>query len=176
MIYDIQQLGKRQIDPEKTTYAERRKMVEEVMPFLPADKFHISEEATNPEDAKALWRDVIEGRHPLTHEGIVIHPPTGRPLKAKQVEESDVHITDIFPGKHKYEGTAAGGFGYSLVPGGPRVGEVGTGLSDELRRQLYQDRDAFIGRVARIRSQEQHPSGAWRAPSLIALHEDYPSR
>ncbi len=174
MIYDIQQLGKRKIDPETTTYAERRKLLEEVMPFLPADKFHISEEATNPEDAKALWRDVIEGRHPLTHEGIVIHPPTGRPFKAKPVEESDVHITDIFPGKHKYEGTAAGGFGYSLVPGGPRVGEVGTGLSDELRRQLYKDQDAFIGRVARIRSQEQHPSGAWRAPSLIALHEDYP--
>ena len=151
-------------------------MIEEVLPFLPKDQFHLSEEATTPEDAKALWRQITEGKHPLTHEGVVIQPPTGTPLKAKKLEESDVHITDVFPGAGKYKGTAAGGFGYALEAGGPRVGEVGTGLTDDLRRQMWKDREEHVGRVARIRSQEQHPSGAWRAPSLIALHEDYPTR
>lgn len=176
MVYDIQQLGKQPVDPDKVQYADRRKLLEEVMPFLPKDKFHISEEVTDPEKAKQLWRDIIGGRHPMTHEGVVIHPPTGSPIKAKQQEESDVHITDIFPGRGKYRGTAAGGFGYSLAAGGPRVGEVGSGLTDELRRQLYADPEAYIGRVARIRGQEQHPSGAWRTPALIALHEDYPTK
>jgi len=176
LLYDIDQFGKQQIDPAQVPYAERRKLIEEVLPYLPEDKFQLSEGTTDPAQAKALWRDIGAGRHPLTHEGVVMHPPVGRPVKAKHLEESDVHITDIYPGTGKYRGTAAGGFGYALEPGGSRIGEVGTGLSDELRRQLYQDPEAFIGRIARIRSQEQHPSGAWRAPALIALHEDYPTK
>ena len=174
MLYDIQQRGKEQIDPDVTPYAERRKMIQEIMQHLPQDTFGLSEEATNPEDAQKLWESIIGKTHPLTHEGVVIHPPTGKPIKAKPMEESDVHITDVFPGAGRLQGTAAGGFGYSLEPGGNRVGEVGTGLTDELRRQLWTDRDDYVGRTARIRSQEQHPSGAWRAPSLIAMHEDYP--
>lgn len=176
MLYDIQQLGKEHIVPEDVPYAKRRKMLEEVLPYLPEDKFHLSEEATTPEDALALWQQITRGQHPMTHEGVVIHPPEGKPIKSKPLEESDVYITDIFPGSGRLRGTAAGGFGYSLEPGGKRVGEVGTGLSDELRRQLWQDQQAYIGRTARIHSQEQHPSGAWRAPALIALHEDYPMK
>jgi hypothetical protein len=41
---------------------------------------------------------------------------------------------------------------------------------------MWNDPEAFVGRVARIHSQEQFPSGAWRAPALIALHEDYPRK
>jgi len=176
MIFDIQQLGKQKVDPESTPYAERRKMIEEVLPLLPKGKFHLAEEATTPEAAKAMWRQIIEGKHPLTREGMVFHPPTGKPIKVKQTEEADVHITDIFSGKGKYRGRGAGGFGYALEPGGPRVGKVGSGLSDELRAQLHADPEQYAGRVARIRSQAQHPSGAYRAPSLIALHEDYPTK
>jgi len=174
MLYDIQQRGKEQIDPAVTPYAERRKMIQEIMQHLPQDTFGLSEEATTPETAQKLWQSILDKQHPLTHEGVVIHPPTGKPIKAKPMEESDVHITDVFPGAGRLQGTSAGGFGYSLEPGGDRVGEVGTGLTDELRRQLWTDRDDYVGRTARIRSQEQHPSGAWRAPSLIAMHEDYP--
>jgi hypothetical protein len=173
MIYDIQQRGKTPVDPKVTTYPERRKMIEELLPHLPADTFHLAEEATTPAAAKALWRKVLAGKHPLTEEGIVAHPPTGVPMKAKKLEETDVHIKDIFPGRKRLAGTAAGGFGYALEPGGARVGEVGTGLSDELRREMHKDPDAFIGRIARIRAQGQLPSGAWRAPALLALHEDY---
>jgi len=173
MLFDIQQKGKEQIDPEQVPYAERRKMIEEIMQHMPSDKFHLAEEETEPEKAKQLWRDIIEGRHPLTHEGAVIHPPTGPPMKSKPLEEADVHITDIFPGKGKYQGRGAGGFGYSDTAGGPRVAAVGSGISDVTRTQMLADPEAYVGRRARISSQERFPSGAWRAPSLIALHEDY---
>jgi ribonuclease HII len=36
---------------------------------------------------------------------------------------------------------------------------------------MLQDPDAFIGRVARVKAQERHRSGALRMPALIALHE-----
>jgi hypothetical protein len=35
--------------------------------------------------------------------------------------------------------------------------------------------EEFVGRIARIRAQEQFPSGAYRAPGLLAMHEDYPA-
>lgn len=173
MLYDIQQVGKRRLDPNQVPYAERRKILQDLMQHLPPDTFNLAEEETTPAGAKQLWRDVVEGKHPLTNEGIVGHPPTGVPWKAKNLEDADVHITGIFPGEGKYSNVGAGGFEYALEPNGPAVGRVGSGLSDELRQQLWNDQDAYIGRKARIRSQEQLPSGAYRAPSLLSLHEDY---
>jgi len=63
-----------------------------------------------------------------------------------------------------------------LKPGGDPVGKVGTGFSSEVRKQMMESPDDFIGRVARIRAQEQFPSGAYRAPAFLALHEDYPNK
>jgi hypothetical protein len=175
MVHGIQQLGKQRIDPEQVPYAERLKLIQQILPHLPPDVFHLPDQATDPASAQRLWADVREGRHPLTHEGVVIHPKLGRPSKAKLTEENDVHLTGVFPGEGKYHGNAAGGFEYALEPGGATTGRVGSGLSDELRRDLYTDPDAYVGRVARIRAQEQLPSGAYRAPSFLAFHEDYPS-
>ena len=175
-MFDIEQYGKRPVDRETTPYAERQKLLREVLPHLPSETFHLPPEATTSEDAAKLWADIREGRHPLTREGIVIHPPTGKPKKAKLYDESDVHITGTFPGEGKYKGIGAGGFEYSLEPGGDVTGRVGSGLSDELRRDLYADPDAYVGRRARIRHQGPFGSGAFRAPSLIALHEDYPTK
>jgi len=172
MLYDIQQLGQKAVAAE-TPYAERLAMLRKVLAHLPADVFHLPD-AAGPEDAQALWEQITRGEHPLTEEGIVIHPPTGTPSKAKLLEEHDVHIRDIFPGEGKYEGAGAGGFTYSMEPGGPILGRVGTGLSDELRREMLEEPEAFIGRVAKVRSQGPFPSGALRAPALYALHEDYP--
>lgn len=91
----------------------------------------------------------------------------------KFTNENDVYIRDTYPGEGKYFKSGVGGIKYSTNPEGPIVGSVGTGLSDELRRQMFKNPEEFIGRVARIRSQGQFESGAHRAPSLIALHEDY---
>jgi hypothetical protein len=177
MIFDIQQLGKQPVGHD-TPRAERRRMIEDILervPGLTADgKFHLAEAAT-PEDAKRLWQQIRSGEHPLTREGVVIHPARGRPIKGKLTEERDVWLTGVFPGEGRLAGQAAGGFTYALKPGGETVGKVGTGLSDELRRELWADPESYTGRMARIRAQEQHPSGAFRAPALLAFHEDYPT-
>jgi len=141
---------------------------------LPQDQFHLPEEATTPEDARALWQRISSGEHPLTEEGMVFHPPLGNPSKVKLMDENDVWLTGVFPGEGKYQGHSAGGFTYATAPGGATVGKVGTGLSDEFRRSLWEQPQNYVGRAARVRSQEQHPSGAHRVPSFLALHEDYP--
>lgn len=172
-LFDVQQIGSKPLDHATTPYSERRRVLEEILPLLPKDQFHAMEQATTPEEAQALWQRIRDGQHPLTREGVIFHPPTGKPQKAKLLDENDVYITGIFPGEGKYKGRAAGGFTYSLEPGGKPVGRVGTGLDDNLRTDLFANEKDYIGRVARIRSQGQFPAGAYRSPALLAIHEDY---
>lgn len=108
------------------------------------------------------------GKHPLTSEGLVVHPKGGRPLKAKITEDADVVIRDILPGKAEVR---AGGFSYSLDEKGPEVGRVGSGMDFSTLRDMLENPDAYKGRIARIRSLGQFPGGAHRSPSFIALHE-----
>lgn len=174
-IFNILQYGKQPVDIN-APLAERLDKVQEVLKYLPKGKFHLPRTAETPEEQRKLWEDVSSGKNPLTHEGIVAWPKKGgKPTKVKLYNEHDVFVKDIFPGEGKYQGVGAGGFKYSLSPKGPIVGKVGTGISDELRRMLYEHPEEFIGRIARIKAQEQFPSGAYRAPGLIAMHEDYPA-
>lgn len=171
MLFGVgQQKGEGQ--PFDLPYEEQRKILEEAMQFLPADKFTVPEEARTYEDVSRMLEQIQSGKYPLTREGVVVHLPRGgTPKKIKFRPEQDVYIREVFPGTGKYADRAAGGFRYSLTPGGEIVGRVGTGLSDALRREMMRQPEQFIGRVARVAAQEAFPSGALRAPSLIALHE-----
>ncbi len=172
MIFDIQQLGEKPL--KDVPYEHRLRLVQQLLKHLPGN-FEGPTEAKTPEEAVKLFRQIREGRHPLTKEGIVIHRPHKKPVKVKFTEEHDVHITGVFPGKGRLAGQGAGGFTYSFTPRGKTVGKVGTGFSEEARRDMLANPSEWIGRVAKIRAQEKLPSGALRAPSLLALHEDYPT-
>lgn len=174
MLFDVARMGKK--PAASTPYMTRMDLLRGIQKYLPGKpgQWHLPDQANTPEDAKALMKRITEQKHPLSSEGLVIHPPVGTPKKMKLFDEYDVHIRNIFPGEGKYT-SSAGGFDYSFTPDGPISGRVGTGLSDELRNLMMQAPDDYIGRVARVRAQERLPSGALRVPSLLALHEDYPS-
>lgn len=172
-LFDIEQLGSKPIDFQNTPYSERYRLLREIAGILPS-RFHPMESVSTPEEARELWKRVSSGKHPLTREGIVIRPPEGKPVKVKLREERDVYIRGVFPGEGKYRDNGIGGFTYSFEPDGPIIGRIGTGISDELRRDAWRNPEAYIGRVARVISQGSYPSGALRAPALLALHEDYP--
>jgi ATP-dependent DNA ligase len=171
MLYDISQHGKRPIDLATTPYAERRQLLEGIVPHLPPGKFHLAPQVEGPEAIGKLYDDVVSGRHPLTREGAVIHPPTGRPLKVKQTDEHDVVVTGVFPGEGR-RGSMVGGLTFAH-PEDPEktVGRVGTGFDEETLRQIAADPQAFIGRTARLKAQERYPTGALRAPVMLAWHE-----
>ena len=155
-------------------YAERLAKLEAISRFLPSERFHLPESARTPEEARALWEKIKGGQHSRTSEGIIAWPPEGVPTKAKILPESDVWIREIVPGENRLKDVGAGGFGYSLGPMGNVVGRVGTGFSEEARKEMLAEPEKWIGRLARIRSQGQFPGGAHRAPAFLALHEDYP--
>lgn len=171
-IFDLVRERGRPVDPDTVSYDERRRRMAEILKKLDLASTEIVPEVRGRVAAQELWDRIVRGEYPHT-EGLVIHPQLGTPTKVKIRPEQKVWITGIFPGEGKYS-DAAGGFTYSLEPGGPSIGRVGTGLSDEMRHELQRNPDAYIGRAARVTSQGSFPSGALRAPSLVALHEDIP--
>jgi hypothetical protein len=172
MLYDIQQHGKQPIDLATTPYAERRRLLEGIVPHLPPGKFHLSPQVEGPEAIGKLYDDVVSGRNDLTREGVVIHEPTGRPLKVKQTEEHDAVATGMYPGEGRRSRTV-GGLLYAHADDPEKtVGRVGGGFDDETLRQIAADPQAFIGRTMRLRAQEKYPeTGALRAPRFLAWHE-----
>jgi len=175
-IFNILQYGRKPVSMG-LPYAQREKLVQEILEVLPGHKFHMPETAKTPEEARRLWKKIVTGKHPRTREGIVAWPVAGgKPTKVKTYPEWDVHVREIFPGEKRLKGVGAGGLAYSLTPRGPVVGKVGTGFSEAVRREMFLKPENWIGRIARIKAQEQLPSGALRAPTFLALHEDYPMK
>ena len=121
--------------------------------------------------ARRILRRMQQGDDPLTSEGVVIHQQGKRPLKAKFKDDADVVIRNIFKADTDAD-NRAGGFEYSLPDSDKVIGRVGTGFDYATLRDMLQNPSAYIGRTARIQSQEQYPSGAYRAPSFVGLKED----
>ena len=147
------------------SYPERLSKLKETLRHLPKDVFHAPVSAESPGAALRLYDKIRSGRHSLTKEGVIIHPPQGKMIKVKHTKETNVKIAGTFPGTGKFHG-APGGFTYA-DSSGRTIGKVGTGFTDETRRDL----EKYVGRTARVRHQGKYPSGALRAPSFIAVDE-----
>lgn len=173
-LFDVSQLAGTVIDPNQVDYPTRLKYLTEILQYLPKDVFMLVPRVQGKKSILDLLDKIATGNNPLTKEGIVIYKPFGYPYKYKLRKEDDVYIRRILPGEGKYS-NVAGAFEYSVEPDGPILGTVGTGFSDEFRKFLWENADALIGRRARITFQDRFPSGAYRAPAFIALHEDYPT-
>lgn len=177
MVFDIEQMGKKPISRD-VPYAERMAMTKQVLAAITGkdeqlvkDRYHTPEEYKTPEEAMKLYQDIKGGLHPATEEGIVIHPPTGIPMKSKLTNEYKTYIRGIVPGKNKWTDRGAGAFVYSHEPDGPIAGEVGTGMTDQLRQDMFNNPNDYVGRQARVRSTRKLPSGALFQPSLLGMYE-----
>lgn len=170
VLYDVVKYKGRNM--EMSSYGEKLKVLREVADSLP---FSLPRMAFSAEDKKKLLSDIRKGHVPETKEGVVfwnLREGSKPPVKTKFVNDHDVYIKDFFPGEGKYRNNAVGGFLYSHDPDGPIVGRVGTGLSDELRRDMFEHPDRYRNLVARVTAQQQYSSGALRAPAFQDWHLD----
>lgn len=147
----------------------RVQKLQEVLKFLPVDRFGLPPRAQGEQEASSLWKAISAGKHPEIAEGVVAYPEGKPPVKIKLRPDYDVKITDVFPGEGKYQGSAGG----IIYEGG---GRVGTGFDDKYRQWLWDNREAIKGRIAKITSTKKLPSGKYYQPSFVALHEDYPTK
>lgn len=101
----------------------------------------------------------LDEQRKLDHEGVMINladehyqfTRTNALLKVKVMQDCDLEIIDVQEGTGKFAGT----LGALIVDyKGSPVG-VGSGLTDEMRKQIWEDPDKYIGRVATIQYFEE---------------------
>lgn len=115
----------------------------------------------------------------LNHEGVMVNladepyqfTRTNALLKVKVMQDADLLITGVQEGTGKYKGKLG-----SLIVDykGTPVG-VGSGLSDELREEIWDNQHKYVGRVAKIQYfEETHGEDGLpsiRFPVFIELRE-----
>ena len=154
-------------DMEHAPYAEKLKVLQYVQKLMP--NLHLPPMAIDPEDKKKLFERIATGKEPHTEEGIVEwHLEKATPTKFKFRPDYDVEVVGVTKGTGKFKDA----IGALVVrfPGKEATTHVGTGLSEELRREIAKNPESYIGRVAKVYAQQVFPSGKLRAPSFVGWH------
>ena len=149
----------------------RQDRLAELMAHLPAEQFHLPQTAETPEAKQQLFEDIRAGRNPRTTEGVMAVMPDESVRKIKNKQEQTGYLTGTYPGKRP---GAIGGLAYSLKPGGPPVGRVGTGFSNKELQDIVQNLETNMGKPIRIEGMGQFGSGKMRAPSFKGFETDKP--
>lgn len=154
-------------DMEGAPYEQKLKVLEEVQRKVP--RLKLPPMAKTPAQKTRLLSRIQAGKEPITQEGIISwHKDSPRPTKAKFRPDVDAEVVGVTEGKGKHEGRI--GALKVRLPGRSGVTHVGTGLSDKLRTEISEDPKAFIGRAAKVRTQQVFSSGKMRAPSFAGFH------
>ena len=167
-VFDIERYRGKNV--QKLPYRDRFELIRKIVKKLPDT--HIPPFATEPKHKLSLLDLIRKGKLKETTEGAVLWPlndPNARPIKAPFRPLFDVYIRKIERGQGKYQ-NAAGAVYYSWTPHGRIVGRIGTGFTDAERKDMLQNPEKYIGRVAKVTAKGKHPSGALREPAFQEWH------
>ncbi len=89
-------------------------------------------------------------------------------MKLKAFHDADLKIKSLLEGTGKH----AGKLGSVIVDFEGVEVQVGSGFSDALRDQIWEDPENFIGRVIEVRYQEVTPDGSLRFPTFVCFRND----
>jgi DNA ligase-1 len=89
-------------------------------------------------------------------------------MKMKDFHDVDLVIDGLDEGTGKHKGR----LGAVVVDYKGTEVKVGSGFSDELREQVWNDPVGFIGRMIEVRYQEVTPDGSLRFPTFVCFRND----
>ena len=89
-------------------------------------------------------------------------------MKLKAFHDVDLPIKGFEEGTGKHSGKLGA---IVIEYKGTKV-KVGSGFSDELREQIWEDQGSFIGRIVEVRYQEVTPDGSLRFPTFVCFRND----
>ena len=158
-------------DVSQLPLEERKAILKEVVPQLPTEHFHAPLSATEAEDKTRLLEDIRTGKNPRTSEGIMMHMPGGRVWKYKFRPESRGYVTGVFPGKAGRTGLP-GGVTFSETPGGPELGNLGSGFTVDELKDIAKNLEAYKTKPMRITHMGKFPAGTLRAPVFSGWETD----
>ncbi len=107
----------------------------------------------------SMIKTLVDEQRAMGHEGVMINladafytfKRTNNLLKVKVMQDADLRIIDIKEGDGRFSGT----LGALIVDyKGTPVG-VGSGLTDDVRSEIWKNPDKYIGRIAKIRYFEE---------------------
>ena len=163
---------------EDAPYNEKWFILEKINKLLPS--LHLPELAKTEEQKKALLKKVKDNAHPETGEGVIIYKmDKSLPIKAKAKSDYDVKITGLFPAKpgSKYDQNAIGGFLATPEYDSEAQIRVGSGLTDEERRDAFIHPEKYIGQWAKVQGLKKTKTGKIRMPVYKGLRfEKYPGK
>lgn len=163
--------------PQIPDLQKKMQYLEGISRKLPKQQFMVAPYSFDARDSMKMYDAIKSGVHPLTAEGMVVSPlGSYEPQKLKFRPEFDVTIRDVFPAVTKSGKPRAGGFEYSLPGSRKTVGRVGTGFDHAMLQDMLAHPEEYVGRTARVEALQKYRKGTLRAPSFIALHEDYPQK
>lgn len=156
-------------DYNDAPYSKKYNTLKEIQKAAPW--IDLVETAERTRDKKKLLQDIRTKQHPDTDEGVVVwNKNESTPTKAKNKMEVDGTIVGILPGSGRLS-SSVGSLQVQEKKDGP-VTNVGSGLSDKIRKRIAENPDKFVGLKARIQAQGRHSSGRLRAPVFKDLHFD----
>jgi len=89
-------------------------------------------------------------------------------MKLKAFHDVDLEIKGFTEGAGRHRGK----LGAVVVDYNGVDVQVGSGFSDDLREQVWNDRESFTGRMIEIRYQEVTPDGSLRFPTFVCFRND----
>ena len=89
-------------------------------------------------------------------------------MKYKAFHDVDLPIQQLLEGTGKHSGKLGS---VVVCLNGVDV-QVGSGFSDNLRSQIWADKELFVGKVIEIRYQEVTPDGSLRFPTFVCFRND----
>jgi hypothetical protein len=165
VIYDV--VKYRGKDMQDAPYREKLTVLQQVaqkFPFL-----QLPPTGRTETEKRELFNRIQSGQEPITSEGIVSwHLDKPYPTKAKFRPDVDAEVVGVTTGQGKFKDSI--GALKVRLPGKEAVTHVGTGLSEELRREIAKNPQDYIGRVVKVRTQQVFASGKMRAPSFGGWH------
>jgi ATP-dependent DNA ligase len=149
---------------KQITYEEQHKLLKEISKDLP---WFFEPPKSSDKDPMEFFSEVGAKKG----EGIILsHKETGENLKFKHRFDYDLKIDGFTDGTGKYSGRAIGAI--KLVDKtGRRVGNVGTGIDDATRIDMYKNPSKYIGKLVKVESRKPL-KGSLREPSLLGFSID----
>lgn len=89
-------------------------------------------------------------------------------MKLKAFFDVDLKVDGLIEGRGKHVGTLGA---FVVYYHGVKV-QVGSGLSDEIRSEVWDNKENYIGRTIEIRYQEITPDGSLRFPTFVCFRND----
>lgn len=89
-------------------------------------------------------------------------------IKLKPSQTYDCRVVGFIPGTGRLDGT----LGSLLVTYNGKPVRVGSGMSDQLRQEIYDHQAKYIGALAEVSCLSLTPAGSLRHPSLVCIRWD----